>query len=157
MKFIVLIILSILSIPSFSQIKLKIHEPMRFENINTTSMTDIVVGKGVIEIYTDELEKDFGKKLVFKFPEKGLMTNKKRWLKIEKYMMEESEKNIIIENERRLVSIYAIIDRTTLNDGIMDAKFLEGEYVGYLPIIVSQYSDIVGKKENATVEGENNK
>uniref|UniRef100_UPI003AF15D5F hypothetical protein n=1 Tax=Cetobacterium sp. TaxID=2071632 RepID=UPI003AF15D5F len=110
MKFVIFILLSILSIPSFSQIKLKIHEPMRFENINTTSMTDIVVGKGMIEIYTDDLENDYGKKLTFKFPEKGLMTNKKRWLKIEKYMMEDSEKNIIIENERRLVSIYAIID-----------------------------------------------
>lgn len=155
MKFIVFILLSILSIPSFSQIKLKIHEPMRFENINTTSMTDIVVGKGMIEIYTDDLENDYGKKLTFKFPEKGLMTNKKRWLKIEKYMMEDSEKNIIIENERRLVSIYAIIDRTTLNNGVMDAKVLEGEYVGYLPIIVSQYSKIVGKKDNENIKDEN--
>ena len=156
MKFIVFILLSILSIPSFSQIKLKIHEPMRFENINTTSMTDIVVGKGMIEIYTDDLENDYGKKLTFKFPEKGLMTNKKRWLKIEKYMMEDSEKNIIIENERRLVSIYAIIDRTTLNNGVMDAKVLEGEYVGYLPIIVSQYSKVIGKKEDENIKKVNN-
>lgn len=145
-------LLSILSIPSFSEIKLKIHEPMRFENINTTSMSDIIIGKGTIEVYTDELEKDLGKKLTFKFPEKGLMTNKKRWLKIEKYMMEESEKNIIIENERRLINIYAVIDRATLNDGITEAKFLEGEYVGYLPIIVSQYSNIIENKKNNSSE-----
>lgn len=135
------------SICSYSQIKIKIYEPMRFENINTTTMSDVVVGKGTIEVYTDDFENDLGKKLTFKFPEKGLMTNKKRWLKIEKYMMENSEKNITIDSERRLINIYAVIDRKGINNGTMEAKFLEGEYVGYLPIVVSQYSKILGKKD----------
>lgn len=146
MKKIVTIFFVVLSVISYSQVKLKIHEPMRFENINTTTMSDVIIGKGIIEIYTDDIENDLGKKLVIKFPEKGLMTNKKRWLKIEKYMMEESDKNIIIENERRLVNIYAVIDRTTINDGIIEAKVLEGEYIGFLPIVISQYTKILGKK-----------
>ncbi|MGL5725165.1 hypothetical protein [Cetobacterium sp.] len=147
MKIITFLIFLIMYSISFSEIKLKIHEPMRFENINMTTLTDTIVGKATIELSTDNIEEDFGKKLVFKFPESGLMTNKKRWLKIEKYMMEESDKNIVLENERRLINIYAVIDRKVINNGEIDVKFLEGEYVGYLPIIVSQYSEIKGKSE----------
>lgn len=135
---------------SYSEVSIKIHEPMRFENINMTTVSDAIVGKAVIEISTDDYENDYGKKLTFKFPESGLMTNKRRWLKIEKYMMEDSDKNIILENKRRLVNIYAIIDRKTINDGKLDAKILEGEYVGYLPLVVSQYSKIIGKKESGS-------
>lgn len=148
MKKIVLFIFFSVGAISYSEVNIKIHEPMRFENINMSTISDAVVGKAVVEISTDDLENDYGKKLVFKFPESGLMTNKRRWLKIEKYMMEDSDKNIILENKRRLVNIYAIIDRKTINDGRMDAKILEGEYVGYLPLIVSQYSKIIGKKED---------
>lgn len=145
-KFILFVFFSV-GLISYSEVSVKIHEPMRFENINMTTISDAVVGKAVVEISTDDLENDYGKKLAFKFPESGLMTNKRRWLKIEKYMMEDSDKNIILENKRRLVNIYAIIDRKTINDGKIDAKILEGEYVGYLPLIVSQYSKIIGTKE----------
>lgn len=147
MKIMTLFTFLVMAITSYSEVKLKIHEPMRFENINMTTLPDTIVGKATIELSTDNIEEDFGKKLTFKFPESGLMTNKKRWLKIEKYMMEESDKEIILENERRLINIYAIIDRKVINDGKMEANFIEGEYVGYLPIIVSQYSDIKGKVE----------
>lgn len=139
-----------LGIVSYSEVSIKIHEPMRFENINMTTISDAVVGKAVIEISTDDLENDYGKRLIFKFPESGLMTNKKRWLKIKKYMMENSDKNIVLENKRRLVNIYAIIDRKTINDGKIDAKILEGEYVGYLPLVISQYSKIIEGKETKT-------
>ncbi len=145
-KFILFIFFSA-KIISYSEVNINIHEPMRFENINMTTVSDAVIGKAVVEISTDDLENDYGKKLTFKFPETGLITNKKRWLKIEKYMMEDSDKNIILENKRRLINIYAVIDRKTINDGRLDAKVLEGEYVGYLPLIVSQYSEIIGKKE----------
>lgn len=147
MKKILLFVYLMMVTITYSEIKLKIHEPMRFENINMTTLLDTVIGKAVIELSTDDIEKDFGKKLTFKFPESGLMTNKKRWLKIEKYMMEESDKNIILENERRLINIYAVIDRKVINDGKLEAKFVEGEYVGYLPVIVSQYSEIIGTKK----------
>lgn len=148
MKKIVLGLLSMIASVSYSEIKLKINEPMRFEAVNLTTMSDAVIGRGSIEIYTDNLEEDYGKKIVFKFQDTGLMTNKKRWLKVEKYMMEDKDKNVIIENKRRVVNIYAVIDRATLNNGKMEAKFVEGEYVGYIPVIASQYSKIIGKKEN---------
>lgn len=143
MKKLLLFLMSIISFSSYSEIKLKIYEPMRFEVVNLSNMSDTVIGRGSIEIYTDNLENDYGKKLVFKFPEKGLMTNKKRWLKIEKYLMEDKDKTITIENERRIVNIYAVIDRSTINDGKMEAKFIEGEYVGQIPIIASQYSKVL--------------
>lgn len=149
MKKLLFILMTIISCSSYSEIKLKIHEPMRFEAINLSTMSDAVIGRGSIEIYTDDIENDYGKKLVFKFPEKGLMTNKKRWLKIEKYLMEDKDKVIIIENERRVVNIYAVIDRSTINDGKMEAKFIEGEYVGRIPIVASQYTKILGKKEGS--------
>lgn len=147
MKKIMMFIFFSMGIVSYSEVSIKIHEPMRFENINMTTVSDAVIGKAIIEISTDDLENDYGKKLVFKFPENGLMTNKKRLLKIEKYMMEDSDKNIILENKRRLVNIYAVIDRKTINDGKIDAKILEGEYVGFLPLVVSQYTKVIGKKE----------
>ena len=147
MKKLLFILMAIISCSSYSEIKIKIHEPMRFEAINLSTMSDAVIGRGSIEIYTDDIENDYGKQIVFKFPEKGLMTNKKRWLKIEKYLMEDKDKVIIIENERRVVNIYAVIDRSTINDGKMEAKFIEGEYVGQIPVVASQYSKILGKKE----------
>ncbi|MGL5459973.1 MAG: hypothetical protein ACRDBY_10195 [Cetobacterium sp.] len=147
LKKIMLFIFFLVGLISYGEVSIKIHEPMRFENINMTTISDVVVGKAVVEVSTDDFENDYGKKLIFKFPESGLMTNKRRWLKIEKYMMEDSDKNIILENKRKLVNIYAIIDRKTINDGKIDAKILEGEYVGYLPLIVSQYSKIIGKKD----------
>lgn len=150
MKKVLLSLFVLISCSSYSEIKLKINEPMRFENINVTTMSDAVIGRGSIEIYTDDIENDYGKKLVFKFPEKGLMTNKKRWLKVERYLMEDKDKNIIVENERRVVNIYAVIDRNTINDGKMEAKFIEGEYVGEIPVVVSQYTKILGKKEEGT-------
>lgn len=148
MKYLMIIGLFLINFISFAEIKIKIHEPMRFDNINISTFKNVVIGKATLEISTDDLENDFGKKLVFKFPDEGLMTNKKRWLKIDKYIMDKNEKSIIIENKRRLVNIYAFIDRTSLNNNKFDAKILEGEYVGYLPIIISQYSKIIDKKPN---------
>ena len=145
---IILFFLTVISI--YSQITLKIYEPMRFETMNTAALSDVIIGKGVIKVSSDDLKNDLGKKLVFKFPEKGLMTNKKRWLKIDKYTMEESHKNLIIDSENKLVNIYAFINRKSINDGKTEAKFIEGEYVGYIPIVVSQYSKVLEKKDDTS-------
>lgn len=129
----------LIGVVSYSEINIKIHEPIRFENINMSTISDAVVGKGTIEISTDDLESDYGKKLSLKFPKTGLMTNRKRWLKIERYIIEDKDRNIIVENRRRLINIYAVIDRKSINDGRLDSKVLEGEYVGYIPIVINQY------------------
>lgn len=136
---------------SYSEITLKIHEPIRFENVNTKAVGDIVVGTGTIEIITDNLEVDRNKKFIFRFPKKGLMTNKKRWVQIDKYIMEDSDKTFRITNERKLVKIFAIIERRKLNDQVINVEDLEGEYIGFVPIIVEQYGQPIkqtGNKEN---------
>lgn len=125
---------------SYSEIKIKIYEPIRFKNVNIRAVGDILVGEGSLEITTDNLEMDLNKKLVFKFPEKGAMTNKKRWIEIEKYMMEKNEKTLIITNKRSIVKIYALLRRDKLRKYGEEASLIEGEYIGRLPIYIEQYS-----------------
>ena len=143
-----LLLTSILSITmtTYSEIRLKIHEPIRFENINTKAVGDVVVGKGSIEVFSDNLEVDQNKKFVFKFPKKGLITNKKRWVKIDKYIMEDSEKTFKLTSEKKIVKIYAVIERRKLNDQFINAEDLEGEYIGYIPIIVEQYGQPLNRR-----------
>ncbi|MGL5202041.1 hypothetical protein [Cetobacterium sp.] len=153
MKNILLILMLLTYFKSYSEITLKIHEPIRFESVNTKAVGDIVVGTGIIEITSDNLEVDRNKKFILKFPKKGLMTNKKRWVQIDKYVMEDSDKTFRMTRERRLVKIFAIIERRKLNNQIINAEDLEGEYIGYVPIIVEQYGlpvKISGDKENSS-------
>ena len=46
----------------YGEIRLKIHEPIRFENVNTKAVGDIVVGQGSIEVFSDDIENDKNKK-----------------------------------------------------------------------------------------------
>ncbi|WP_407536508.1 hypothetical protein [Cetobacterium somerae] len=148
MKNILLILMLLTHFKSYSEIILKIHEPIRFENVNTKAVGDLVVGEGTIEITTDNLEVDQNKKFIFKFPKKGLMTNKKRWVQIDKYIMEDSDKSFRMTRERKLVKIFAIIERKKLNNQMINAEDLEGEYIGYVPIIVEQYGQPIVKNED---------
>ena len=76
-----------LSLPSFAKVEIKIVEPLRFQYLNTRQLTnDKLEAKGIIEISADK--EDFGKKITFDFPKSGLMTNRKKWVKIEKYELE---------------------------------------------------------------------
>lgn len=135
----ILMLLLLMSSFSYAEIKLKIHEPIRFQAVNTKAVGDIVVGEGTIEIFSDDLESDRNKKFVFKFPKKGMMTNKKRWVEIDRYIMEDSDKEFKLTREKKLVKIYAVIERRKLNSQFIDAEELQGEYVGYVPIVVEQY------------------
>ena len=95
---------------SYSDIKIRIYEPIRFKNVNVKAIGDLVVGEGSLEISTDNLEADLNKKLIFKFPDKGAMTNKKRWIEIEKYMMEKNNSVVIIYMFQFLyISLYKYI------------------------------------------------
>lgn len=125
---------------SYSDIKIKIYEPIRFKNVNVKAIGDLVVGEGSLEISTDNLEADLNKKLIFRFPDKGAMTNKKRWIEIEKYMMDKNEKDLIITSKKRIVKIYALLRRDKLKKYGDDASIVEGEYIGRVPIYVEQYS-----------------
>lgn len=136
----------LINILTMAEISMKIYEPIRFKNVNTRGIaSDTIIGEGTLEITTDNEVDDYGKKLVFNFPKSGLITNKKRWLKIEKYLMDKEEKDYEIKYKRALIKFYAIIDRNELTKGGLKAEEIEGEYIGYVPIIVSQYGKLIGK------------
>lgn len=124
----------------YAKIILKIQEPIRFTNVNLSNTnTDEISGMGRIEILAEE--EDIGKKLTFIFPEYGLMTNKKRWVKIKKYDMEEKHKNFEIVKKNDVVDFYAILNKKNLDKNEV-AEDIEGEYISYVPIVVRQFSKI---------------
>ena len=147
MKKILLISLFLIGSLAYGELRLRIHEPIRFENVNTKAVGDVVVGQGSIEVFLDDLENDRNKKFIFKFPKKGLMTNKKRWVEIDKYIMEDSDKEFKMTRDKKIVKIYAVIERRKLNSQFIDGEDLQGEYIGYVPIIVEQYGRPINKVE----------
>ncbi|UPO97552.1 hypothetical protein MKD34_01530 [Cetobacterium somerae] len=139
-KNIVLIVFMTIFSMSFSEIKVKIVEPLRFRDINHTEVgPNQVVAVSHVEIYTTDKEKDLGKRITFKFPNFVNMTNRKKWVKVERVGMDRKQNEIILENERELVKFYAILDRRELDKG-ESIEVIEGEYVGQLPIVMGVYS-----------------
>lgn len=137
----IIIILSMLlsSIIMYGEVTVNIHEPIRFKDYNIRSISSSkLIGKGTLEIYTDNEVEDIGKKIVFKFPDSGVMTNKKKWIKVDKYSLEGRNNEMIISKKRELVDFYAVIDKSQFKD-YEKAEILDGEYVGRVPIILSLY------------------
>lgn len=131
----------------YAEIKVRVVEPLRFRNINSTEIgPNQVLATSQVEIYTDNKEEDLGKRVVFNHPDYLLMTNRKKWIKVEKIGLEIKEKEIILDRERVPVVFYAILDRRELDKG-EKIEVIEGEYVGKLPIIYSVYK----KRENSAV------
>ena len=126
----------------FGEVHIKIHEPIRFKDLNTRSLErDYIVGEGSFEVYTDNEKEDIGKKIVFRFPEVGYMSNRKNIVKIDKYSIETNENSMIISTKRELVKFYALVNRREIGKN-KDSKIVEGEYVGYVPVIFSLYESI---------------
>lgn len=142
-KFYFIAIFCLCQIFAYGEIKIKIFEPIRFEDIvNEEIGRNISVGTGVIEITTDNLEEDSGKKLVFNFPEKGAMTNKKKWINIEEYRLETKDREVIIKAKIQHVKIYAILDKKKIDSG-EEPNIIEGEYIGVIPVVISQYGRVM--------------
>lgn len=146
-KCLLLFFLTILSTSIFAKVEIKILEPLRYEYFNTKMLqAEEIAGYGVLEITAKK--EDFGKKLVFSFPKSGLMTNMKKWIKVQEYGMELPNKELIITQETEHVKFYALLNKRDIDiDNGEDAKIIEGEYIGYVPIIVSQYSQLPGQNE----------
>lgn len=145
MKKYLLLFLTLFSTSLFAKVEIKILEPLRFEYFNTRMLqAEEIAGYGILEITAKK--EDFGKKLVFNFPKSGLMTNRKKWIKVEKYGMELPDKELIIDQETEHIKFYALLNKRDIDNG-EDAKIIEGEYTGYVPIIVSQYSQLPGQAE----------
>lgn len=133
------VLLAILCKFSYSEVFVKIYEPIRFKTHNTRGFSsDVLVGEGMLEIYTDNEEEDLGKKIIFRFPDSGMMTNKKKMVKIKKFALEKEENSMIITEKRELVKIYAFLDKGQFSNS-KDADFVEGEYIGHIPVILSLY------------------
>ena len=105
MKKLILMTMMCLNIATFAEVRVKIHEPVRFKNINTKAYGEVVVGQGAIEVYSTAIEEDLGKKIKIRFPEQGLMTNQKRWLKVEKYKIAKIDEEFVIDREKRMLSL----------------------------------------------------
>lgn len=142
MKNLILSLFLISNILSFAKVEIKILEPLRFEYLSTKKLTnEKIAGYGTLEIRAEK--SDFGKKITFDFPKSGLMTNRKKWVKVEKYGIEIPEKEIILSQEVEHIKFYALLDKRDIDKG-EEAKIIEGEYTGYAPIIISEYSKIGG-------------
>lgn len=156
MRVLLIILIIFITNLSYSALRLKIIEPIRFGEVDIKAVGDYVVGEGAIEIFTDDLENDKDKKFVFRFPKKGLMTNKKRWVEIDKYIMKDDEKEFKLTKEKKIVKLYALIKRSSLNSQTISGEDLQGEYVGYVPIIVEQYSKPIIVEDETSEKNINN-
>jgi hypothetical protein len=138
-KIIIILNMLLSSIIMYGEVIVSIHEPIRFKDYNIRSISSSkLIGKGTLEIYTDNEVEDIGKKIVFKFPDSGVMTNKKKWIKVDKYSLEGRNNEMIISKKRELVDFYAVVDKSQFKD-YEKAEILDGEYVGRVPIILSLY------------------
>lgn len=125
---------------AYGKVSVKIHEPIRFQPHNIRSISNSkLVGKGTLEISTDNEIEDLGKKIVFSFIDSGVMTNKKNWIKVEKYQLKNQKKEMLITKKRELIDVYAIVDKSQFKN-YQEAERIEGEYIGRLPIVLSLYS-----------------
>ncbi|MGL5412999.1 hypothetical protein [Cetobacterium sp.] len=142
MKKLIMFLFILIKSISFSEINIKIFEPIRFKEISTIGLgSDRVIGVGILEISTDDLEIDKDKKLKFNFPKKGLMTNRKKWIKIDEYRLETLNNDFIITKKIEQIKIFAILNKRDIDNG-EEADVIEGDYIGYVPIIISQYSKL---------------
>lgn len=138
MKKLISILFLIINIFSFSKVEIKILEPLRFEYLSTKKLSnENIAGYGIVEIRADK--SDFGKKITFDFPKQGLMTNRKKWIKINKYGLDLPKKEIIVKQEVEHIKFYALLDKKDIDKG-EESKIIEGEYIGYIPIVISEYS-----------------
>ncbi|MGL5983125.1 MAG: hypothetical protein ACRCZR_07345 [Cetobacterium sp.] len=144
---IVLIVFMVIFSFTFGEIKIKIVEPLRFRDINHTEIgPNQVVAVSHIEVYTTDKQKDLVKRITFKFPDYINLTNRKKWIKVEKVGMDRKQNEIILLNERELLKIYAILDRRELDKG-EKIETIEGEYVGELPVVMGVYSLVQDKPQ----------
>ncbi|WP_349764418.1 hypothetical protein [Fusobacterium sp. SYSU M8D902] len=139
----IILFMFLLAIPSLAKVEIKILEPLRFEYFNTRMLGgEKIAGYGTIEIKAEK--EDFGKKLVFQFPKKGLLTNRKKWIEVEEYGIEVPNKEIEINQETVNIKFYSILNRRNIDKG-EEADIIEGKYNGYVPIIISQYGKLGGE------------
>lgn len=128
-----------ISILSYSEIEVKVFKDLTFQEINSTDMREAVVGKGILQIEAEK--EDYGKVIEFVFVEKGVMTNGKTTIQVEKFgLSDKDDERITIDRKTRQVEFYAVVDKRKIGKKMVDAKLLEGKYVGVMPIMINIYA-----------------
>ncbi|MGL5378223.1 MAG: hypothetical protein ACRCZR_00935 [Cetobacterium sp.] len=126
---------------AFSKIKIT-TKPVVFKEVRAQSSGNYksrAVARGVIEIYSDNLEEDFGKLVSFSFPDHTYITNRKRWVKTDKILFKKNEKDVIIDSENKKIIFHVVLDKKELSKE-ENRELIDGIYVGVLPMNYSIYS-----------------
>ncbi|MGL5191914.1 MAG: hypothetical protein ACRC7S_19935 [Cetobacterium sp.] len=122
-----------LAFTAFANLRIT-SKPIVFKEIrahNNGAFKDKVSGRGIIEIYSDNLEEDLGKLIVFSLPEYTHITNKKRWVKTDKIIFKKEDKEITINKENTKIIFYVILDKKDLSTE-ENRELIEGIYKGSL-------------------------
>lgn len=117
-------------------------KPITFKEVRAQSSGNYksrAVARGIVEIYSDNLEEDLGKLVSFEFPEYTYITNRKRWVKTDKIVFKKNEKDVIIDSETKKVIFHVILDKKELSKE-ENRELIDGIYTGILPINYSIYS-----------------
>lgn len=94
--------------------------------------------RGVIEIYSDNIKEDLGKLVVFQVPSHTYITNRKRWVKIDKIIFQKNEQETTIDSETKKIVFHVILDKKELSKE-ENNDLIDGVYTGSLPINYSIY------------------
>ena len=138
MKKIMLCMLFLLSSAlSYSEVKISIFKNMKFENMNSTNLRNSIIGRGTLEIQADE--EDFGKVVELTFVDKSLMTNGKNSVVIRKINIEDRYKKFVINSKITHIDFTAVLNQRRIKRENKDARVIEGDYVGGIPIMISIY------------------
>lgn len=122
-----------LAFTTYANLKIT-SKPIVFKEIrahNNGAFKDKVSGRGIIEIYSDNIDEDRGKLVAFSIPEYTHITNKKRWVKTDKIIFRKEDKEIIIDQENIKIIFYVILDKKELSTE-QNRELIEGLYAGAL-------------------------
>ncbi|MGL6114500.1 MAG: hypothetical protein ACRC1R_05620 [Cetobacterium sp.] len=121
------------------EVEINLRDSLKFKEIRRGGLdkNGYVIAQGLLEVSCSQ--EDIGKLIIFNVPPYGLMTNKKRWLKIEKIVFENNNNKLILKDTKHFIKIYGILNKHELNKHSR-ADINEGSYIGYFPINFSIYS-----------------
>lgn len=135
-----LLIFFLLTFTVFGKIKITC-KPIVFKEIraqNNGVYKSKATARGVIEIYSDNMEEDFGKLVAFQVPTHTYITNKKRWIKTDKVVFKKNEQEVVMDSETKKIIFHVILDKKELSKE-ENRDLIDGVYAGTLPINYSIY------------------
>lgn len=134
------LIFFLLTFTVFGKIKITC-KPIVFKEVraqNNGVYKSKATARGVIEIYSDNMEEDFGKLLAFQVPTHTYITNKKRWVKTDKVVFKKNEQEVVMDSETKKIIFHVILDKKEFSKE-ENRDLIDGIYTGTLPINYSIY------------------